>query len=83
MAESEASENVVRIELVQHLDGNYDLDINAPEINIEYALSIIERAKRLLENHLELLLAQQKIAQARGDIHNEARTRKILSNLKM
>lgn len=44
--------------LTFHLD-TLELDIHAPEISIDFALSLLDRAKRLLEVKEKMTLAQQ------------------------
>ena len=44
--------------LTFHLD-TLELDIDAPAISIDFALSLLDRAKRLLEAKEKFMMAQQ------------------------
>jgi hypothetical protein len=44
--------------LTFHLD-TFELDIDAPSLPVDFAISLLDRAKRLLENHEKMAIAQQ------------------------
>lgn len=68
--------------LTLHLD-TLEMDIDAPEISLDFALSMIERAKRILDHQERVVVAQQMAQGVRAAQSNEERTRKVISNLKM
>lgn len=82
---SDEERKAVRVELVAYLDGDYALDVNAPDVNIEYVLSILERAQRLVKDQMALLLAQQQGAAmqqaAMVQAQSAQRTSKILEGV--
>jgi hypothetical protein len=64
--------------LTFHLD-TLELDIDAPALSIDFALSLLDRAKRLLENQEKIVLTQQLRAMA----GNESRTSEVLNRIKL
>lgn len=71
-----------KVVLTFHTD-TYELDIDAPELSLDFVLSIIERAKRMLDHQERIVVAQQMGAVAAQARDNEARTKRVISNLKM
>jgi len=64
--------------LTFHLD-TFELDIDAPSLSLDFALSLLDRARRLLE-------AQEKLVIARGvreAVENETRANRIVRNVKL
>lgn len=64
-----------------------ELDIEAPELTLGVAISLVQRAMRQLENMEKVEVAKQVSAAVReiasNDVLNKERTRRVLSNLKM
>jgi hypothetical protein len=64
--------------LTFHLD-TLELDIDAPALSIDFAVSLLDRAKHLLENQEKIVIAQQLRALA----GNESRTNEVLNRIKL
>lgn len=56
-----------------------ELDIDAPTVPLDFAMSILDRAKRALENQEKILLAHK----LREINQEEQRTQKVISRIKM
>lgn len=57
----------------------YELSIDAPELPLDFAMSLVERAKRALENQEKIVVAQQ-LRQMAAD---QERTKSVVSRIKM
>ena len=64
--------------LTFHLD-TLELDIASPTLTLDFAISLLDRAKRMLEVQEKLLIAQQVRAQA----ENQERTHRVLRSVKL
>lgn len=49
--------------LTFHLD-TMELDVDGPTLSLDFAISLLDRAKRLLENQEKIVIAQQLRAAA-------------------
>lgn len=56
-----------------------ELEINAPELPSDFAISLLDRAKKLIENQEKIVMAQA-IRAAAG---NESRTNEVLKRVKL
>lgn len=56
-----------------------ELEIEAPELPMDFAMSMLERAKRALENQEKIALAQLM----RHSAAEQERTEKVISRIKM
>jgi len=68
--------------LTFHLD-TYELDIDAPELTLDFVMSLIERAKRMLENQEKVVVAHQISQGVRAAAMNQQRTESLLSKIKL
>jgi len=64
--------------LTFHLD-TLELDIDSPTLTLDFAISLLDRAKRMLEVQEKLLIAQQVRAQG----ENQERTHRVLRSVKL
>lgn len=60
-----------------------ELDINASTLTLDVAISLIDRAKRALENQEKIVIAQQISANVRAIAQNQNRTENVLSRIKL
>lgn len=56
-----------------------DLEINAPEMPSDFAISLLDRAKKMIENQEKLVMAQQIRSMAESD----ERTNRVLQKVKL
>ena len=68
--------------LTLHMD-TLELDIDAPELSLDVVISLIERAKRMLENQEKIVVAHQISAGVRAMAENAQRTHQVMSKIKM
>ena len=68
--------------LTLHMD-TLELDIDAPELSLDVVISLIERAKRMLENQEKIVVAHQISAGVRVMAENAQRTHQVMSKIKM
>jgi hypothetical protein len=68
--------------LTLHMD-TLELDIDAPELSLDVVISLIERAKRMLENQEKIVVAHQISAGVRAMDENAQRTHQVMSKIKM
>lgn len=64
--------------LTFHLE-TLELDIDAPALSLDFAISLLDRAKHLLENQEKIIIAQQ----LRAIAGNESRTSEVLNRIKL
>jgi hypothetical protein len=60
-----------------------ELDVNAPDLTLDVVISIVERAKRMLENQEKIVIAQQISQGVRAIAQEQDRTEKVLSRVKL
>jgi hypothetical protein len=60
-----------------------EISIDAPEISLDFGISLLDRAKRVLEAQEKIVLMQKAAAQSRIDAMNEAKTGRILDRVKL
>jgi hypothetical protein len=75
-------DNTTTLTLIFHRD-TLEVEINAPEMPLDFGISLLERAKRVLEAQEKLVIAQQMGAVAAQVRDNADRTKRVISNLKM
>jgi exonuclease VII small subunit len=75
-------ENTVTVELVFHTD-TFELDINAMDLNLDFAMSLLERGLRLLRFQEKILIAQQASAAVRQVAIDQERTKRVLDRVKL
>ena len=68
--------------LTLHMD-TLELDIDAAELSLDVVISLIERAKRMLENQEKIFMAHQISAGVRVMAENAQRTHQVMSKIKM
>lgn len=68
--------------LTLHMD-TLELDIDAPELSLDIVMSLIDRAKHMLENQEKILIAHQISAGVREAAMNQQRTAKVLDRIKL
>jgi hypothetical protein len=61
----------------------FELDIDAPELQLDFVMSLIDRAKHALENQEKIVIAHQISAGVRALAENQNRTEKVLSRIKL
>ncbi len=71
-----------KVVLTFRLD-SYDLDIDAPELTLDFVISLIDRAKRMLEEQQKIVTAHQISAGVRQLAADAQRTEKVLSRVKL
>jgi hypothetical protein len=71
-----------KVVLTFRLD-TYDLDIDAPDLSLDFVMSIIERAKRMLEVQEKIMVAHQISQGVRAIAANEEHTKRVLSKVKL
>jgi hypothetical protein len=64
--------------LTFHLD-TMELDIDCPQMSLDFAMSLLYRAQRILEAQEKIMIAQQ----VRAVAVNELRTNNVLRNVKL
>lgn len=65
------------------LDKDYELDIAAPELSLDFVLSLLDRAKRILEVHEKLAVANQIQANIRAVDGDRERTMQVMKRVKL
>lgn len=68
--------------LTLHMD-TLELDVDAPELALDVVISLIDRAKRALENQEKIFIAHQISSGVRALAENQNRTEKVLSRIKL
>ena len=68
--------------LTLHMD-TLELDFDGPELSLDVVISLIERAKRMLENQEKIVVAHQISAGVRVMAENAQRTHQVMSKIKM
>jgi hypothetical protein len=76
-------EVVLRTMLLTFHPDTLELDIDAPNMSLDFGISMLERAKRLLEHQEKITVVQQAAAIARADAANQDRTKEVLSRIKL
>jgi hypothetical protein len=76
-------EVVLRTMLLTFHPDTLELDIDAPNMSLDFGISLLERAKRLLEHQEKITVVQQAAATARADAANQDRTKEVLSRIKL
>ena len=60
-----------------------EISIDAPDMSLDFGLSLLERAKRILEAQEKIVLTQKAIAVSRADAQNELRSKAVLDRIKL
>jgi hypothetical protein len=60
-----------------------EISIDAPDMSLDFGLSLLERAKRILEAQEKIVLTQKAIAVSRAEAQNELRSKAVLDRIKL
>jgi hypothetical protein len=60
-----------------------EISIDAPDMSLDFGLSLLERAKRVLEAQEKIVLTQKAIAVSRAEAQNELRSKAVLDRIKL
>lgn len=62
---------------------NLELDILAPDLSLDVVISLMERARRALENQEKILVAHQVSQSVREAAANQQHAERVLSRVKL
>jgi len=60
-----------------------EISIDAPDMSLDFGLSILERAKRILEAQEKIALTQKAAAAVRAEAQNEFRAQAVVDRIKL
>jgi hypothetical protein len=76
-------EVVLRTMLLTFHPDTLELNIDAPNMSLDFGISMLERAKRLLEHQERAIVATQISQGVREEELNRDRAKKVLSRIKL
>ena len=61
----------------------FELDVDAPDLSLDFVLSLVDRAQRILEEQVKIATGRQISQAVRTDAANVQRTEQVLSQVKL